>query len=68
MAELIILPPAAKYIKKIKDKRLKKLYQDGIDEICADPNIGELKHGDLDGIFGYDIYYNRINYEIGIYC
>ena len=26
-------PPAAKYIKKLKDKKLKKLYQEAIDKI-----------------------------------
>ena len=64
MADLIILPPAAKYLKKLKDKRLKKLYQDAIDEICADPSVGDPKHGDLEGVLGYDIYYNKINYEL----
>ena len=61
MANLIILPPAAKYLKKLKDKRLKKLYQDAIDDICADPSVGDPKHGDLEGVLGYDIYYNKIN-------
>ena len=30
---LRILPPAAKYLKKIKDKKLKKLFQNAIDTI-----------------------------------
>ena len=64
MANLIILPPAAKSLKKLKDKRLKKLYQDAIDDICADPSVGDPKHGDLEGVLGYDIYYNKINYEL----
>jgi mRNA-degrading endonuclease RelE of RelBE toxin-antitoxin system len=64
MVELIILPPAAKYIKKLKDKKLKKLYQDAIDEIIKDPSIGEDKNGDLAGLKGYDIYYNKTNYEL----
>ena len=64
MYEPIFLPPATKYLKKIKDKKLKKLYQDAIDEICNDPDVGEPKHGDLEGILGYDIYYNNINYEL----
>lgn len=34
MADLIILPPAAKYLKKLKDKPLKKLYAEAIKEIC----------------------------------
>ena len=34
MAEVRFLPPAAKYLKKLKDKKLKALYQDAIDKIC----------------------------------
>ena len=64
MANLIFLPPAAKYFKKLKDKRLKLLYDDAIKDICKDPTIGEPKHGDLEGVLGYDIYYNKINYEL----
>lgn len=36
-------PPAAKYIKKLKDKKLKQLYQEAIDKICEDYTIGETK-------------------------
>lgn len=64
MAELRILPPAAKYFKKLKDKKLKSLYQDAIDAILQNPMIAEEKTGDLKGIRSYDIYYNRINYEL----
>ncbi|MBQ9503948.1 MAG: type II toxin-antitoxin system RelE/ParE family toxin [Lachnospiraceae bacterium] len=64
MAGLIFLPPAARYLKKLKDKNLKKLYEDAVRAICNDPTIGESKHGDLKGVFGYDIYYNKINYEL----
>ena len=64
MLDVKFLPPAAKYIKKLKDKQLKKLYQDAIDAICRDYTIGEEKTGDLRGIYGYDIYYNNTNYEL----
>ena len=64
MAELRILPPAAKYFKKLKDKNLKSLYQDAIDAILQNPMIAEEKTGDLKGIRSYDIYYNRTNYEL----
>ena len=64
MAEVRFLPPAAKYLKKLKDKKLKKLYQEAIDEICEDYTVGEAKTGDLSGIYGYDIYYNKTNYEL----
>lgn len=64
MAELRVLPPAKTFLKKIKDKQLKKLYKNAIDDILKDPSIGEDKHGDLQGVKGYDIYYNKINYEL----
>ena len=64
MAEVRFLPPAAKFIKKIKDQKLKSLYKKAIDEICADHTVGEQKRGDLQGIWGYDIYYNKTNYEL----
>ena len=64
MTELIFLSPAAKYFKKLKDKRLKALYNEAIQEIRNNPHVGEPKHGDLEGVFGYDIYYNRVNYEL----
>ena len=64
MAQLRILPPAAKFLKKLKDKRLRALYQEAIDRILEDHTVGEEKTGDLAGVFGYDIYYNKTNYEL----
>lgn len=64
MADVRFLPPAAKYLKKLKDKKLKELYKKAIDAICMNVTIGELKTGDLAGIYGYDIYYNQTNYEL----
>lgn len=64
MTEVKILPPAAKYLKKIKDNKLKKLYEDAIKAIVENPLLGEEKKGDLRGIRGYDIYYNKTNYEL----
>ena len=49
---------------KLKDKRLKALYQEAIDRILEDHTVGEAKTGDLAGVFGYDIYYNKTNYEL----
>ena len=57
-------PPAAKYIRKIKDKKLKELYKEAIDKIREDYTIGEIKVGDLAGFYGYDFYYNKTNYEL----
>ncbi len=64
MTEVRFLPPAAKFIKKLKDKKLKNLYQAAVDKIREDYTIGEAKTGELSGIYGYDIYYNKINYEL----
>lgn len=64
MAEVRFLPPAAKFLKKIKDKKLRALYMDAIDRIREDYTVGEAKVGDLSGIYGYDIFYNKTNYEL----
>ena len=59
MTQVQILPPAAKFLKKLKDKKLKSLYKEAIEMICEDYSIGEEKTGDLAGMYGYDIYYNK---------
>ena len=64
MTEVRFLPPAAKFIKKLRDKKLKKLYQEAVDKIREDYTVGEAKTGDLSGIYGYDIYYKKTNYEL----
>lgn len=64
MTEVRFLPPAARFLKKLKDKKLKSLYQEAIDKIREDHTIGEAKTGDLAGVFGYDIFYNKTNYEL----
>ena len=56
MTQVQILPPAAKFLKKLKDKKLKSLYKESIEMICEDYSIGEEKTGDLAGMYGYDIY------------
>lgn len=64
MTNVRFLPPAAKYLKKLKEKKLKALFQEAIDKICEDHTIGEAKIGDLSGVYCYDIYYNKTNYEL----
>ena len=64
MTEVRFLPPAAKFLKKMKDTKLKGLYQEAIDRIREDHTVGEAKNGDLSGIYGYDIFYNKTNYEL----
>lgn len=64
MTEVLFLPPAARFLKKLKDKKLKTLYQEAIDKIREDHTVGTAKVGDLSGIYGYDIFYNKTNYEL----
>lgn len=63
--DLITSPATDNFIKKLKDKPLRKKFKDAFEEIQLDPfNVGEAKKGDLAGVYGYDIYHNRTNYEI----
>ena len=64
MHKLIILPPAAHFLKRIKEKPLKFAFQKAIDEILRNPYSGDPKKGDLSGVFSYDIFYNKANYEL----
>ena len=64
MKNVIILPGAARFLKKLKEKALKSKFQQAVDAICENPYIGELKTGDLSGIFCYDIFHAKINYEL----
>lgn len=64
MAKLIILPPAARYLKKLKEQSLKNKFQAIIDQILLDPYLGEPKTGDLNGVYCCDIFYNQTNYEL----
>ena len=64
MHKLIILPPAVHFLKKIKEKPLKLAFQKAIDDILQNPYIGDPKKGDLLGVFCYDIFYSKTNYEL----
>ena len=64
MYEVVFLPKAEKELKKMKDKNLKEKFRQAIIKISENPYIGEPKKGDLSGIFGYDVFYNKTNYEI----
>lgn len=61
MAKLIILPPAARYLKKLKEKPLKDKFKAIIDQLLLDPYLGD---GDLSGVYCCDIFYNKTNYEL----
>ena len=64
MYKLGYMPPAKKYFKKLKDKKLISAYSLALNEIATDPYTGEAKTGDLAGIYCKDVYSSRINYEI----
>lgn len=64
MYEIRFTASAERYFKKTKEIRLLEEYYNAIKKISMDPYIGEVKKGDLAGIYCYDIYYNRTNYEI----
>lgn len=64
MFEIRFTGAAEKFLKKIREKGLKKAFQDALMKIGEDPFIGSLKTGDLAGVYGYDIYYGKTNYEI----
>ena len=64
MRQLVILPGAARWLKKLKDKALKDKFQREMEAILEDPSIGNAKTGDLAGVFCRDIYHQKINYEL----
>lgn len=64
MYKLKALPAAERFFKKVKEKGLKDKFREALNNILSDPYVGELKTGDLSGIYGYDVYYNKTNYEI----
>ena len=64
MRKLIILPPAAHFLKKIKEKPLKLKFQKVIDDIIQNPYIGDPEFGDLSGVYCCDFFYNKTNYEL----
>lgn len=64
MHEIRFTGAVEKYLKKVKKKCLKKAFQEALERIGIDPYIGELKTGDLAGVYCYDIYYSKTNYEL----
>jgi mRNA-degrading endonuclease RelE of RelBE toxin-antitoxin system len=58
------MPAARRFVKKIRDVRLKTKIQDALKLIMNDYRIGELKKGDLAGIYCYDVFHDGTNYEI----
>jgi hypothetical protein len=55
--------PFVQFVKKAH-KPLKLAIEDAVEDVCADPDIGELKTGDLSGIRVYKFRFNRQQYLI----
>ena len=51
-------------MKKIKNKHLRTAFKTAINELKKNPYIGDPKTGDLKGIYGYDVRYAGVNYEL----
>lgn len=64
MYEISYSRAAERYLRKIKDKHLLAAFKDAIDRLKKDPYIGTQKAGDLHGIWGYDVKYAGVNYEL----
>jgi len=64
MYEILFSSAAERYFKRLKEKPLKKAYKDALFEIAKDPYVGPAKYGDLAGIYGYDVKYQGVSYEI----
>jgi len=60
MNKIILLPPAKNFLKKLKDKNLKELFKDAIEKISENPQVGQVKTGDLNGIYAYGFNYKTV--------
>ena len=64
MYEIRFTGAAEKYLRKVKEKGLKKAFQEALQKISSDPYVGELKSGDLAGVYCLGVYYSKTNYEL----
>lgn len=64
MFEIRFSTAAQKYFKKLRDKKLRGCFYEALCKISENPYIGAQKTGDLTSIYGYDIHYNGVNYEL----
>ena len=51
-------------LKKLRDKKLKNAFYEALYKISENPYIGAQKSGDLATVYGYDVRYNGVNYEL----
>lgn len=61
---VLYLKPAERYFKKLKEKPLKKLFDEAITTIRQNPSVGELKTGDLAGLYTYPVRYQGNDYRL----
>ncbi|MRW92632.1 type II toxin-antitoxin system RelE/ParE family toxin [Duganella sp. FT80W] len=54
-------PPFVTFVKKQR-KQLQLVIEDAVEEVCANPDIGESKAGDLQGVWVYKFKHNRQDY------
>jgi len=54
-------PPFLKFVKK-QHKPFQLVIEDAVEDVCADPNLGEAKAGDLQGIWVHKFTHNRQEY------
>ena len=64
MYEIQFSTAAQKYFKKLRDKKLKNTFYEALHKISENPYIGAQKSGDLATVYGYDVHYNGVNYEL----
>ena len=64
MYEVLFTPTAERFFKELKEKPLKNAYKTALLKLKENPYIGQPKRGDLAGIYGFDVKYKGINYEI----
>ncbi len=64
MYVILFSTQAEKYFKKLAEKPLKKAFRKSLLRLSENPYIGQLKRGDLSGIYGYDFKYRGNTYEI----
>ena len=68
MYEILFSSQAERFFKKLKEKPLKNAYKTALLKLSENPYIGQPKRGDLSGVYGFDVKYKGINYEIALYC
>lgn len=62
--DVVYWKPFKDFIKKEKNKSLKKAMQDAVTQIRLDPEVGEIKSGDLSSVYCLDVRHKTGNYEI----